>query len=94
MNVVRPAACLLPQAMVQEMGAGRVRALGLSNFNETQIERIMKHSEVRPDNLQVEVHVFHQQKPLVDFCKKNGISVTAYSPLGCPGNAWIAQTSG
>ena len=31
------------------------------------------------------MHLYHQQKPLREFCKKNGIRVTAYAPLGSPG---------
>ncbi|XP_034238033.1 1,5-anhydro-D-fructose reductase-like isoform X2 [Thrips palmi] len=72
------------KAMVAEKEAGRAKALGVSNFNETQIERIIKNSPVPPANLQVELHLYHQQKPLVAFCKKNNIAVTAYAPIGSP----------
>ncbi|KAK3932815.1 Aldo-keto reductase family 1 member C4 [Frankliniella fusca] len=81
-------------AMVAEKVAGRAKALGVSNFNETQIERIIKNSKVPPANLQVELHLFHQQKPLVEFCKKNGIAVTAFSSFGSPGSKWLIQLSG
>lgn len=33
----------------------------------------------------MEVHAYHQQKPLIEFCQKNGIIVTGYAPLGSPG---------
>ncbi|XP_034232333.1 aldo-keto reductase family 1 member B7-like isoform X2 [Thrips palmi] len=81
-------------AMVAEKEAGRARALGVSNFNESQIERLVKHSAVPPANLQVELHLFHQQKPLVEFCKKNSITVTAFSPIGSPGSKWLIKLSG
>lgn len=35
---------------------------------------------------QVEVTLNLNQKPLIDFCKKNDIAVTGFSPLGRPGN--------
>lgn len=82
------------RAMVAEKEAGRARALGVSNFNETQIERIIKNSAVPPANLQVELHLYHQQKPIVDFCKKHGVAVTAYSPIGSPGSKWLTLVTG
>ncbi|XP_034238035.1 1,5-anhydro-D-fructose reductase-like [Thrips palmi] len=80
------------KAMVAEKEAGRAKALGVSNFNETQIERIIKNSPVPPANLQVELHLQHQQKPLVAFCKKNNIAVTAYSPIGSPGTQAVVDS--
>ncbi|KAK3926246.1 Aldo-keto reductase family 4 member C10 [Frankliniella fusca] len=81
------------KAMEAEHKAGRAKALGVSNFNETQIERLLKQA-VPPSNLQVELHLYHQQRPLVDFCKQHGVSVTAYSPLGSPGSKWLSLLSG
>lgn len=66
--------------------AGLTKAIGLSNFNQRQIQQILDVCRIKPANLQVELHVNMQQKPLVDFCKKNGIVVTAYSPLGSRGS--------
>lgn len=43
---------------------------------------------------QVELHLYHQQRPLVDFCKQRGVSVTAYSPLGSPGSKWLSLITG
>ncbi len=81
------------KAMEAEHKAGRAKALGVSNFNETQIERLLKQA-VPPSNLQVELHLYHQQRPLVDFCKKNDVAVTAYSPLGSPGSKWLNTADG
>lgn len=67
------------------MDAGRARTIGLSNFNIRQISRILENARLPPTNLQIELHAYHQQKELVDFCQKNKIVVTAYSPLGSPG---------
>ncbi|CAH0555755.1 unnamed protein product [Brassicogethes aeneus] len=71
--------------MEEQVRAGRTKAIGVSNFNIRQIDRILKNSEIKPANLQVELHVQLQQRELVKFCQDNGVSVTAYSPLGSPG---------
>lgn len=71
--------------MEKQAEAGRTRAIGISNFNIRQIQRILHNAKIPPANLQVELHVYHQQNELVEFCRKNGIVVTAYAPLGSPG---------
>ena len=72
------------KAMEKLYKEGKVRAIGLSNFNEEQIQRIYDNAEVKPHNLQVECHVIFPQNELFDFCKKSGITFTAYAPLGSP----------
>ncbi|XP_059053315.1 aldo-keto reductase family 1 member A1-like isoform X2 [Achroia grisella] len=64
---------------------GLVRNLGLSNFNESQISKIIKEATIKPQVLQVELHAYFQQRKLVQFCEENDIIVTAYAPLGSPG---------
>ncbi|XP_070497024.1 1,5-anhydro-D-fructose reductase-like [Chironomus tepperi] len=64
---------------------GLIKHLGVSNFNESQIQRLLDNSDVKPEALQVELHVYFQQKQLVKFCNDNNIIVTAYSPLGSRG---------
>ncbi|VEN50188.1 unnamed protein product [Callosobruchus maculatus] len=71
--------------MEEQVDAGRTKAIGISNFNKQQVERILKCARTKPASLQVELHVLLQQKGLVEFCQKNGIVVVAYSPLGSPG---------
>lgn len=63
----------------------RARNIGLSNFNQDQVERIAANAEIPPANLQVELHAFLQQPRLVETCKGLGVAVTAYAPLGSPG---------
>lgn len=71
--------------MEAQVDAGLAKAIGISNFNIKQISRIVENARIPPVNLQIELHAYHQQKELVDFCKKHKIAVTAYSPLGSPG---------
>lgn len=62
----------------------RTRYIGLSNFNIQQIEKVLKICTIKPANLQIELHLYLQQNDLVNYCKQNKISVTAYCPLGNP----------
>ncbi|CAH2094520.1 unnamed protein product [Euphydryas editha] len=64
---------------------GRIHNLGLSNFNESQISKIIKTCTIRPQVLQVELHAYFQQLDLRKFCSEHDIVVTAYAPLGSPG---------
>uniref|UniRef100_A0A914PQS2 NADP-dependent oxidoreductase domain-containing protein n=1 Tax=Panagrolaimus davidi TaxID=227884 RepID=A0A914PQS2_9BILA len=61
------------------------RSIGISNFNVEQIHRISKSAKIPIHNHQVELHLYFQQDDLVEVCKKYGITVTAYAPLGSPG---------
>ncbi|KAF7273546.1 hypothetical protein GWI33_013762 [Rhynchophorus ferrugineus] len=73
------------KAMEEQFEAGLAKSIGISNFNISQIQRILDNAKIKPCSLQIELHAYHQQNELVDFCKKNSIVVTAYSPLGNPG---------
>ncbi|KAK6760475.1 hypothetical protein RB195_021805 [Necator americanus] len=64
---------------------GLARAIGVSNFNGEQIERIMKVASVPIHNLQVEVHLYWPQHELHEICKKHNIALTSYASLGSPG---------
>lgn len=62
--------------------AGKVRAIGLSNFNQAQIKEILSICEVKPTVLQTELHPYHQEPQLKAFLKENGIVPQAWYPLG------------
>lgn len=72
------------KAMEEQVDAGKAKAIGLSNFNSKQIEKILKVCRIKPANLQVEIHVYHQQKDLRELCRGFDISICAYCPLGAP----------
>ena len=61
---------------------GKVKAIGLSNFNEEQIREILDVCEIRPAVLQTEVHPYYQAKELKQFLEKENIVIQAWYPLG------------
>merc|ERR1712137_1024043 len=79
------------KAMEDLVDAGLTKAIGISNFTIEQIQLILDHCRIRPAVLQVESHPYLQNTALVDFCEKNGIVVTAYSPLGSPARPSAAE---
>ena len=62
--------------------AGKVRALGLSNFPIEKIEEVVAASEVRPQLVTVENHPYHSQQGLRDYLARYGIVIEAWYPLG------------
>lgn len=69
---------------------GKVKAIGLSNFNGEQIQEILDICEVRPAVLQTEVHPYDQEKKLKGFLAKSDIVIQAWYPLG-HGDAALLQ---
>ncbi len=69
---------------------GKVKAIGLSNFNKEQIQEILDICEVKPAVLQTEVHPYDQEKELKEFLAKADIVIQAWYPLG-HGDAALLQ---
>lgn len=69
---------------------GKVKAIGLSNFNEEQIQGILDMCVVKPAVLQTEVHPYDQEKKLKEFLEKSDIVIQAWYPLG-HGDAALLQ---
>lgn len=69
---------------------GKVKAIGLSNFNEEQIQEILDICEVKPAVLQTEVHPYFQENELKAYLAKEGIIIQAWYPLG-HGDAALLQ---
>ncbi|KAK2583737.1 hypothetical protein KPH14_009655 [Odynerus spinipes] len=78
--------------MEKQVEKGRVKSIGVSNFNEEQVLEVYSNAQIKPSNLQIELHAYLQQKPIRELCQKHNIVVTAYSPLGSPGAKSHFQT--
>ena len=72
--------------------AGKVRAIGLSNFSRAQIEEILSICQVKPTVLQTELHPYHQETELKAFLQENGMVAQAWYPLGHGDKALLEET--
>jgi len=61
---------------------GKVKAIGVSNFNIRRMEDLLSKTDIVPAALQVEAHPYLLQPDLLEYCKKHDILLEAYSPLG------------
>ena len=66
----------------KEVESGRAKSIGVSNFSIENLSTLLKTAKIKPVVNQVESHPYLAQKPLKEFCEKNGILLQAYSPLG------------
>lgn len=69
------------KAMEKLYNDGRVKAIGVCNFDTDHLQRLLDECEVTPVVNQIECHPFLAQNDVKAFCKENGILVEAWSPL-------------
>lgn len=62
--------------------AGKIKSIGVSNFNVHHLEEIFKICTVKPMVNQIESNPYFNNGKLIDYCKQHGIVVEAWSPLG------------
>ena len=60
---------------------GKVKAIGVCNFNIHHLQYLLDNAKIKPMVNQVETHVYLQNHFLQDFCTRNGIQLEAYAPL-------------
>lgn len=70
------------RALEELYRAGRVRAIGVSNFLPHHLRNLMETAEIAPMVNQIEFHPGYPQTYNVEFCKAHGILPEAWSPLG------------
>jgi len=71
------------RAMEDAVRNGKARAIGVCNFTVKHLERLKKTATIWPPAVnQIECHPLFPQKELVEYCRKEGIVVQAYSSLG------------
>jgi len=63
---------------------GLSKHIGVSNFSIKKIKDLLNDCEIKPEVNQIELHPFPQQPAMLEFCNKENIFLTAYSPLGSP----------
>lgn len=69
------------RAMEDQQKAGKVRAIGISNFNADRFVDLDIHNEVTPQLNQIEINPWNQQKDEMDWLKKEGIQPEAWAPF-------------
>jgi diketogulonate reductase-like aldo/keto reductase len=69
------------KALLEAKVAGKIRSVGVSNYNVKHLEEIKAAGYETPSVNQVELHPLCQQKSIVKYCKENNIVVQAYSPI-------------
>lgn len=61
---------------------GMAKHIGVSNFSKKKLEDLISKAESKPEMNQIELHPLLQQNELVEYCAKEDVLVTAFSPLG------------
>lgn len=69
------------KALEEAYKAGKVKAIGVSNFLKEDLENILESCEIKPMVNQILTHISNTALELIDFCKSNNILVEAYSPI-------------
>ena len=69
------------RALENAYKAGKLRAIGVSNFLEGDIDNLWETAEIKPMVNQVLCHISNSPLELIDFCKAKGIVMEAYSPV-------------
>ena len=68
--------------MEKAVEEGKVKAIGLSNFNEKQIKEIIECCKIKPTVLQTEAHPYYPQTQMKKFLNENDMKIQAWYPLG------------
>ena len=68
-------------ALIKARIAGKVRAIGVSNFTAEHLQEIIDKTGVSPALDQIEFHPYLMQPTITRACRKHGVAVEAWSPL-------------
>src|SRR5699024_1793382 len=69
------------RAMEEAHQEGKIRAIGVSNFQQHDLENILGSCTIAPQVNQILVHAGNTPTELIDYCQSNNIIVEAYSPI-------------
>lgn len=70
------------KAMEDLLATGKVKAIGVSNFCQAELEKLLQDCNTKPQVHQMEMHPYLKQEDFLKFHKENDIHVTAYSAFG------------
>lgn len=70
------------RALEEACEAGKLRAIGFSNFEKPDIDNILESCSVKPMVNQILAHISNTPRELIRYCRDNGILVEAHSPIG------------
>ena len=70
------------KALEEAQQAGKIRSIGVANFEPEDLENILKHCTVKPVVNQVLCHISNTPQKVIEYSQKHGILVEAYSPIG------------
>lgn len=68
--------------MEELVDAGLAKNIGLSNVQGSLLLDVLRYARIPPQVLQIEIHPYLTQEPLVKLAQLHGIAVTAYSTFG------------
>lgn len=74
------------KAMEELYGQGKIKAIGISNFEPSQIAELMTYAKVKPAINQIETHPFFQEKVLYEDLKTRAVQMEAWSPFAAGRN--------
>jgi len=69
------------KAMEELYHAGKIKAIGVSNFDSAQLDDLMANNEVKPAIHQIETHAFFQEGKALESLKQHGVQMQAWAPF-------------
>lgn len=69
------------ETLLEYCESGRIKSVGVSNFTEDQLQKLIDKFGVTPVMNQVEIHPWYPQRKLCEYCRSKDIAVTAWGPI-------------
>lgn len=79
------------QAFEELYKQGRIKAIGVSNFQPSHLDKLLSMATVKPAVNQVELHPHFPQVELRDYAKQHGIAIESWSPIGGKGSSLLEE---
>ncbi len=73
--------------------SGRVKAIGVSNFQPHHLDELLAVATIKPVVNQIELHPYFPQAELREYCKRHDIAIESWSPIGGRGGALLKETA-